>query len=62
MAGRTTIRLTASADAGDAIKQLERAVKLCRELEELGFTVTLSGDLYVDARIDVPGTDEERPA
>jgi hypothetical protein len=59
MSNRTTIRLTASADAVDAIGQLERAVKLARELEDIGFVVTLSGDIYIDARMDVEPEEPE---
>lgn len=61
MTDRATIRLTASTTSDDAIGQLVRAADLARELEALGFTVTLSGDIYIDAKVAVP-RDQAHPS
>lgn len=47
---RSTIRLTA--ESSSSIETLERALALARDLEDLGFRVKLTGDVYIDARME----------
>ena len=57
-----TIRLTATAPEGEPIEHLQRAVKLAQDLAEMGFTVTLSGDVYIAASWPKPEPDPEPDA
>lgn len=47
-----TVRLTLH--PGDALVTLERTLALAKDLEAAGFVVTLTGDLFVDARAKPP--------
>lgn len=41
------------ADEADGLRELQRAVSFARELRDMGFTVSVTGDLDVTARWEV---------